>query len=120
MTAGVDAGWVSGEVWGGTAVQAGGGDGAGGSARALGPEREAGLQVSEAGAEPLNAPVDGWRPEPAWGRSSAPAARRGPGAPQTGVGAGGGEAALGRWAQAAGGPGSSPGSSPGCALGLTR
>lgn len=51
----VGEGWVSVMAGGGTAVQAGGGAGEEGAARALGPGREAGLRVSEAWEEPLNA-----------------------------------------------------------------
>lgn len=70
VTAGAGVGSVSAEVWGGTGVQAGAGAGEGGSARALDPGREAGLQVSEASAEPPNAGTSGSRPEPGLGRWS--------------------------------------------------
>lgn len=62
--AGVDEGWVLAGAAGGTAVQAGAGAGEGGAARALGPEREAGLRASEAWGEPLSVAAGVWRPEP--------------------------------------------------------
>lgn len=63
-TVDVDEGWVLAVAVGGTTVQAAGGAGEEGAARAPGPGREAGLRAAEAWEEPLNARVGGSRPRP--------------------------------------------------------
>lgn len=122
--AGVGEGWALVGAGDGTTDQAGAGAGEGGVARALGPEREAGLRASEAWVEPPSVGAGVMRPGPGWGRLSVSDKGRGVGGwmalavAEAGAGLVGVEADSGYWMQGVGGPCSSPGSSPDCALGL--
>lgn len=84
----------------GTAAQAGAGTGEGEGARALGPEREAGLRVSEAWEEPLGAQAGASRPEP--GRSRSCGSNEGTGAEGRVAGVGRGEGTGGSMADSEG------------------